>query len=100
MLSAASSGRFPYQLVLYVGRGPMRMQRLLTGPHGPYQCPMMDIRELDTATLLNSVSLEDNVIAVLTRSGSNVEAVRKILARISKAAIEDQGRALIELTFL
>jgi hypothetical protein len=96
----AKFGRFPHQLVLYVGRGRMRMKGALVGPHIRYECPMLDIRELDTAPLLRSTSLEDNVIAVLTASGDNVEAVQKILARISRAAAEDRGRALVELTLL
>lgn len=61
---------------------------------------MLDIRQLDTGDLLRSASLEDNVIAVLTRSGGSVEAIREILARISKARAEDRNRALVELTLL
>jgi hypothetical protein len=96
----AKFGRFPHQLVLYVGRGRMRMNGALAGPHIRYECPMLDIRELDTAPLLRSASLEDNVIAVLTRSGGNVEAIREILLRISRALPEDRNRALVELALL
>ena len=76
------------------------MKGALVGPHIRYECPVVDIRELDTAPLLRSASLEDNVIAVLTRSGGNVEAVREILSRISKAAPEDRNRALVELALM
>jgi predicted transposase YdaD len=96
----AKFGRFPHQLVLYVGRGRMRMNGALAGPHIRYECPMLDIRELETAPLLRSASLEDNVIAVLTRRGGNIETVREILLNISRASPEDRNRALVELALV
>jgi hypothetical protein len=58
-------GRFPQQVVLYVGRPPLRMPDKVTGPRLEYSCKMADIRELDAEPLITSSCVEDNVIAVL-----------------------------------
>ncbi len=92
--------RFPHQLVLYVGNAPLRMKTSLSGPGLSFECRMTDIREIDAEPLLQSESLEDNVIAVLARLGNERDAVRRILARIAAAESTERGNALAELMTL
>jgi hypothetical protein len=47
-------GRFPHQVVLYVGGNRLRMPDKLTGPRLKFSCKMMDIREVDSQALLDS----------------------------------------------
>jgi predicted transposase YdaD len=93
-------GRFPEQIVLYVGNAPMRMKKRLVAPWGTFRYRLIDIRELDGEPLLASGRLEDNVIAILMRLSDEREAVRQILARIRVAEPAELGTALEELTIL
>ncbi len=45
-------GRFPRQVVVYVGAAPPRMETKLRGPSLEYAYRLVDIRELDGARLL------------------------------------------------
>jgi len=92
--------RFPQQLVLYVGRAPLRMKSSIGGPHLAFSCRMADIRSLDGEALIASSHVEDNVIAVLARLGNEREAVRRILARIAQCEPQRRAVALRELTLL
>src|ERR1035438_3958932 len=92
--------RFPEQIVLYVGNAPLRMKGRLRSPGLTYECRFADIRELDAAPLLASPSLEDNLIAVLARFGTEREALERILGRIAAASPEERGVALGELMVL
>jgi hypothetical protein len=92
--------RFPRQVVLYVGSEPLRMKGRLTGPGLKYRCRFADIRDLDAGPLLESASLEDNVIAVLARFGDELSSVRRILARIAESGAEERSAALSELMVL
>ncbi|MBV9036742.1 MAG: hypothetical protein JO182_19790 [Acidobacteriaceae bacterium] len=65
-------GRFPKQIVLYVGKPKLRMTASLSGPDPAqpdfsFQYTLIDIRELEGAPLLASEHVEDNVLAILTR---------------------------------
>ena len=93
-------GRFPRQVVLYVGQAPLRMPRRLTGPDLEFSCKMMDIRELDCEPLIASSRVEDNVIAVLARLGSERAAVKRILLGIAKRGSRRRAEALTELMYL
>jgi hypothetical protein len=74
-------GRFPEQVVLYVGYARLRMKGELRGPQLEYRCRMADIRELDGDRLIATGRVEDNVIAVLGRLRDERIAVRRILGR-------------------
>jgi hypothetical protein len=60
-------GRFPRQILLYVGEAPMRMENKLHGPDLSFSYGLVDIRTLDGDRLLESRDVGDNVIAVLAR---------------------------------
>ncbi len=92
-------GRYPHQLVLYVGRNPLKMPREVEGPGLEFGCPMIDIREIESTDLLASSSLEDNVLAVLARFQDGIQIVREILRRIHADGAHRES-ALTELTIL
>ena len=92
-----SHGRFPDQVVLYVGREPMRMPDTLEGPGLRFHYRLIDVGAIDGEALLESPRLEDNVIAILTRLRDPRAAVRRILARIAASPPGDRERALDEL---
>ena len=53
-------GRFPEQIVPYVGNAPLRMKNRLAAPLLSFEYKLVDIRELDGEPLFASESLEDN----------------------------------------
>ena len=61
-------GRFPQQIVLYVGESKMRMESELLGPGMLFAYRLIDIRTLDGDRLLESEELSDNVIAIRVSS--------------------------------
>jgi hypothetical protein len=70
-------GRFPEQMVLFVGEAPLRMEDRIAGPYLSFQYRIVNIRELDSEPLLTSACLEDNVIAILGRLSDGIQAVRR-----------------------
>src|ERR1035438_9291853 len=58
-------GRFPQQIVLYVGEPQLRMESKLRGPDVLFQYRLIDIRTLDGDRLLESEEVGDNVIVIL-----------------------------------
>jgi len=93
-------GRFPEQVVLYVGLPPLRMNPQLTGPHLAFNCRIVDIRELDGEGLLESASLEDNIVGILSGLRDERAAVRRVLERIAASDAKDRPIALAELMIL
>jgi hypothetical protein len=92
--------QFPQQVVLYVGKDPLRMPESIAGAALSFRCRMVDIRELDGEPLLDSSNLEDNLIAVLMRVSNQLEAVRTILRRIAESEPSRRDVAVRELTIL
>lgn len=78
-------GRFPEQLVLYVGEAPLRMKSRIAVPHLQFVCRMVDIRSLDGERLIGSRRIGDNVIAVLARLRNERDAVKRILMAIARS---------------
>jgi predicted transposase YdaD len=93
-------GRFPEQMVLYVGSAGLRMKGELSGPGLRYRCRMVDIRELDGEALLTSRRVEDNIIAILARLGDERRAIQRILGRIAKTGSRRREAILTELVLL
>lgn len=93
-------GRFPHQVVIYVGGASLRMSGSVKGPKLEFSCPMVDIRELDGEALITSSRVEDNVIAVLARLGNEREAVTRILRGIARSQPRRRVTALDELLLL
>jgi len=93
-------GRFPRQVVLYVGEPKLRMQNKLRGPGVLFQYGLIDIRKLDGERLLESQGVGDNVIAILARLRDHEEAVRRIVGRIADLAAAERETALAQLMIL
>jgi hypothetical protein len=75
--------KFPRQIVLYMGREPLRMPAELVGPGISFRYDLIDIRKLDGEALLASSQVGDNVIAILTRFERDKESVQAVLRRLS-----------------
>ena len=93
-------GRFPRQIVLYVGEPQLRMENKLHGPDVSFQYRVVDIRALDGDRLLESEAVGDNIIAILARLRDHRGAVRKIVERIAGLAAPERETALAQLMIL
>jgi hypothetical protein len=93
-------GRLPRQVALYVGAEPLRMKGEIKGPGWTFRFHLVDIRDLDGEVLLASDNTGDNVIAILTRLGSEPDAVRRVLKRIQAGPPEERDEALAELSII
>ncbi|HLI85490.1 MAG TPA: DUF4351 domain-containing protein [Bryobacteraceae bacterium] len=92
--------QFPRQIVLYVGRAPLNMQTELNGPALHYSYQLVDIRDLDTERLLESPSVGDNMIAILTRLRDPRAVVHRVVQRIARLPQAEREEALARLTIL
>jgi hypothetical protein len=93
-------GKFPRQIVLYVGEPPLRMESQLTGPDVSFRYRVVDVRDLDGDRLLESEDVGDNVIAILARLRDHKEAVRRIVGRIARLVSDERETALGQLLIL
>ncbi len=93
-------GKFPRQIVLYVGEAPLRMAPRLEGPDVSFRYRVVDIRELDGERLLESEQVGDNVIAILTRLRDREGAIHEIVRRISELEGSQRELALRQLIIL
>ena len=81
--------RIPKQILLYVGREPLRMQSHFTWADGSIRYKIVDMYAVDGAPFLTSPEPGDNVLAILTRLQDSRAAVRSILQNISKLPREE-----------
>jgi hypothetical protein len=93
-------GRFPHQVLLYVGEPTLRMESELRGSDVFFRYEAIDVRALDGERLLESSAVGDNVIAVLARLRDHGDAVRKIVERIAGLPAPDREAALGQLLVL
>jgi hypothetical protein len=93
-------GKFPRQIVLYVGEAPLGMGSGLAGPDVSFRYRMIDIRELDGDRLLESPETGDNVIAILARLQDHKAAVRKIVGKLADLPDAEREMALEQLLIL
>ena len=94
------TGKFPRQVVLYVGEAPLTMPGELRGPDVFIRYRVMDIRELDGEDLLASEDVGDNVIAILTRLRDHKDAIQSIVARIAELPESERHTAVQQLVIL
>jgi len=93
-------GRMPAQVILYVGYAPASMKTSLEGPHLSFACPILDARDMDGEPWLSSTHGEESILAILMRSGTEIDTIRRILRRISEADRASRPTALAELFIL
>ncbi|MFN7998408.1 MAG: DUF4351 domain-containing protein [Bryobacteraceae bacterium] len=93
-------GRFPRQVLLYVGEAPLRMETELRGDDVWFRYRAVDIRDLDGDRLLESQEVGDTVIAILARLRDHKDAARRILERIAGLVAAERETALGQLLIL
>jgi hypothetical protein len=93
-------GKFPRQVLLYVGEAPLRMANELRGVDVSFRYRLVDIRDLDGDRLLESDEVGDNVIAILARLRDHKEAVRKIIGKLAGLVASERDSALGQLLIL
>ena len=93
-------GTIPRQIVLYVGRGPLRMADFLNEGGMNFRYDLVDFRNLDGDTLLNSPDLGDNVLAVLANLTDRKAAVARIMSRIGRLKTSRRDEAIGQLCVL
>ena len=94
-------GRFPVQVVFWIGPGNVGVT---AGIHHPpqldYRYIVIDVREVDGEELLESECLEESIFAVLCKLRDRRSAVAGILRRIGELPVERQREAVAELLIL
>jgi hypothetical protein len=93
-------GRFPQQVLLYVGSAPLRMETQLCGPDLWFRYRAVDIRDLDGSRLLDSDQVGDNILALLTRLHDEREAIRRVLHRIAGLPAGERENSFQQLMLL
>ena len=93
-------GESPRQQVLYVGAGTLTMKGELLYERLQFRYDVTDIRVLDGADLLNSPSIEDNVLALLCRGGNAPPVIRQIVERIARLPMKARADALTRVMIL
>jgi hypothetical protein len=93
-------GKFPRQVLLYVGEAPLAMESELRGPDVSFRYRLIDIRDLDGDRLLESLETGDNVIAILARLRDHKAAIRKIVGRITDLPAAEREAAFGQLLIL
>ena len=93
-------GRFPRQVVLYVGEPELRMENELRDVDVQFRYRVIDMRSLDGELLLESEEVGDNVIAILAQLRDHKEAVRRIVERIAGLAESERRTAMAQLFIL
>jgi hypothetical protein len=93
-------GQVPRQLVLYAGKGAMRMEGRIKAGGLLFEVQLLDIRDLDGRLLLESDTLDENMMSVLARQPDTRRATRRILEKIALSEPQYRARALQELTIL
>ncbi len=96
----ASCGRFPRQIVLYVGDRPPAMETWIEVPDLMFRYHLVNIKDLDGQALLRSRDLSDNVIAILTNLGSQPGTLKQIVWQIANGPEAERATAFAELRIL
>ena len=69
-------------------------------PNLSFRYEVIDIRSIDCRELLDSPSLEENILAILCRIDNQKEVIQGILYRISELPIKARADALTKLAIL
>ncbi len=92
-------GRMPRQVVVYVGREPMRMEPRLLEEGLAFVYELLDFRSLNADLLIDRGSPEDQVLALLAGRADEVR-IRRILERIVRLPEEICSRAIQSLLLI
>ncbi|MFN0103942.1 MAG: DUF4351 domain-containing protein [Bryobacteraceae bacterium] len=87
------------QVVLYLGREPLRLECAYTSPSIDFRFEIVNLREYEAGPLLASEDWADNLLALLAK-GEPERALEVILPRLRTMKSEDQDRAAGTLILL
>ncbi len=93
-------GRRLIQKVLYLGADPWRPAAVINEENLHFRYDVIDIRDIDCREMLNSPSLEENILAVLCRLENERATIREILRRIDRMPPKARTDALTRLVIL
>ena len=85
-------GQHVVQVVLYLGREPMRLEQEFVSPSIGFRFEVLNLREMDAEGLLNSEDWADNVLGLLAK-GEPMRALDSIVERLRGMNAEEQGWA-------
>ncbi|HIJ82783.1 MAG: DUF4351 protein [Magnetococcales bacterium] len=88
------------QKVLYVGLKEWQPGSAIEEPNLSFRYEVVDIRSIDCRELLDSPSLEENILAILCRIDNQKDVIQEILYRISELSIKARADALTKLVIL
>ncbi|MBF0436271.1 MAG: DUF4351 domain-containing protein [Magnetococcales bacterium] len=88
------------QKVLYVGLQKWHPGSAIEEPNLSFRYEVVDIRSIDCRVLMDSPSLEENILAILCRIDNQKEVIQEILYRISDLPIIARADALTKLVIL
>ena len=80
------------QVVLYLGREPLRMESGYSSPSIDFRFDIVNLREFDAGPLLASSDWADNALALLAK-GSPEQALEAVLPRLRAMRGEEQNWA-------
>ncbi|MBF0437466.1 MAG: DUF4351 domain-containing protein [Magnetococcales bacterium] len=92
--------RILIQKVLYVGLQEWQSGSSIEEPNLSFHYEVIDIRSIDCRELLDSPSLEENILAILCRIDNQKEVIQEILYRISELPIKARADALTKLVII
>ena len=95
-------GSVPKQVVLYIGREPLKMPNRIDMPDTPlsYEVEMIDLGNLNAEELLNSHEIGDVILAILNRHADPRRTLTRILERLKPLEPEQRLRACRLLVIL
>ncbi|MEO5332104.1 MAG: DUF4351 domain-containing protein, partial [Magnetococcus sp. YQC-5] len=93
-------GKVLIQKVLYVGQAAWQPKAAIEEKNLSFRYEVVDIRTIDCRELMDSPSLEENILAVLCRMDNQKETIQEILYRISELPDKARADALTKLLIL
>lgn len=90
-------GRHPIQILIYVGREPLKLKPRFESPTMKFQFRLVDFSQIDGDAFLSSESIGDRILAVLMRLKDQTAAIRSILEGIAELEAGERAEALRQL---
>lgn len=98
LLIFQQTGCIPRQIVIYVGRGKLRMPAHIAHPMLKFEYVLLDIRTIDATPLLASSEIAANIVSLLCKNGATRENLRRIMGNIGRLRGARRKDALTQLT--
>ena len=92
--------QIPLQIVLYVGDAPANFETEINTMTLKYSYYLIDIKQLDCTSLLDSDSLSDNLLALLGKVKDKAQAVQRIMRKIAQLPRAKRADMLEKLSIL